>query len=373
MTRELPIGAAPGVMRTPRIVDVSITSRCNLRCRYCYFFDNPAVAYEDQPTEEWVQFFDELGRCGVMNVTLSGGEPLLREDLPTLIASIVRNRMRFSVLSNGGSIDDEIAALLFRSGRCDAVQVSVDGSGPKTHDLLRGKGSFEAAVRGIRTLRRHGVPTTARVTIHRHNVGDLEAIARLLLHDLGLPGFSTNASCCLGTCQEHAGEVLLDTQQWQLAMETLLRLAEEHEQRITAMAGPLYTARRWREMEQARLGQKPPFPNGGSLTGCGCASVKIAVRPDGVIVPCTMLPHLELGRINRTPLVEVWQTSPDLNSLRQRATKRLMEFEFCTDCDYMPYCTGECPAVAYSLTGQVDHPSPDVCLRRYLADGGAIV
>ncbi|TFH33417.1 MAG: radical SAM protein, partial [Anaerolineales bacterium] len=80
------------VMRMPRNVDVEITARCNLRCRYCYFFNNPEVEYRDLPTEKWLTFFDELGRSGVMRLTLAGGEPFIREDLPELWEGIVRNR-----------------------------------------------------------------------------------------------------------------------------------------------------------------------------------------------------------------------------------------------------------------------------------------
>src|SRR4030042_6760590 len=85
---------APKVMRPPRTLDIDITARCNLRCRYCYFFHNPAVEYRDLPTDEWLKFFDELGSLGVMDVTLAGGEPFIREDLPVLLPGIVRNRMR---------------------------------------------------------------------------------------------------------------------------------------------------------------------------------------------------------------------------------------------------------------------------------------
>ena len=86
----------------------------------------------------------------------------------------------------------------------------MDGSRPEIHDACRGQGSFAAAVRGIRTLQRHGVPVTVRVTIHRHNVHDLEATARFLLEELGLPSFGTNAAGYLGACRRNAGQVLLD-------------------------------------------------------------------------------------------------------------------------------------------------------------------
>jgi SynChlorMet cassette radical SAM/SPASM protein ScmE len=133
-------------MRTPRKLDIDITARCNLRCRYCYFFNNPAVEYRDLPTEEWLKFFDELGGLGVMDVTLAGGEPFIREDLITLLEGLVRNRMRFTLLSNGALIDDGMAAFIARTGRCDCVQISVDGSCAAVHDTCRGKGSFDRTI-----------------------------------------------------------------------------------------------------------------------------------------------------------------------------------------------------------------------------------
>ena len=369
---EKTLAPAPQVMRTPRSVEIAITSRCNLRCRYCYFFDNPEMQYADLPGSEWLRFFDELGRCAVMDVTLAGGEPFFREDLPALIEGIVRNRMRFGVLSNGMLIDDDIAAFISRTGRCDYVQVSVDGSQPSSHDVARGKGSFSGAIRGIETLRRHRVRATVRVTIHRYNVRDLDDIARLLLDDLGLPGFSTNSAGYLGSCQQHAEELLLSPEQRMEALETLVRLAAKYTGRITATAGPLSEARMWREMEDARARNLPPFANGGCLTSCGCPLSKISVCADGTIVPCSMLAHIKLGRVNRDSLLGIWQHSTGLHGLRQRARISLQQFDFCAGCAYIPYCTGSCPALAYTLTGMVDHPSPDVCLRRFLEDGGRI-
>ncbi len=360
------------VMHTPRSVDIEITSRCNLRCRYCYYFDNPAVQYRDLPTEEWLKFFDELGRCAVMNVTLQGGEPFICTDLPELIDGIVRNRMRFDILSNGALIDDDIAAYIADTGRCDSVQVSVDGSGPDAHDACRGEGSFEGAIMGIHTLRRHGVSVAVRVTIHRHNVHDLEAIAHLLIEDIGLAGFSTNSAGYLGSCRQNADQVLLNIQDRMEAMETLLRLSERYNGCISAQAGPLAEAQMWCEMEGARKKDAPFFPNGGYLTGCGCHNSKINVRADGAITPCSMLPQMELGRINQDSLTEVWQNHPDLNRLRLRHTIPLTEFEFCAGCPYIPYCTGNCPGLAYTITGQVDHPSPDACLRKFLKEGGKL-
>jgi SynChlorMet cassette radical SAM/SPASM protein ScmE len=187
-----------------------------------------------------------------------------------------------------------------------------------------------------------------------------------------LSSFGTNSAGYLGSCRVHADEVMLTTEERQVAMEALLHLAEKYPGCIQASAGPLSEARMWRRMEEARASGAPPFPNGGRLTGCGCHSNKIAIRADGTIIPCNMLPHIELGRINRDSLAELWQQAPALNELRTRYSIPLAEFEFCADCPYIPYCTGNCPALAYNLIGQVNHPSPDACLRHFLADGGSL-
>ncbi|MCJ7611851.1 MAG: SynChlorMet cassette radical SAM/SPASM protein ScmE [Candidatus Aminicenantes bacterium] len=359
------------VMRTPKTVDIDITDRCNLRCRYCYFFSSSADV-KDLPQEEWLKFFEELNRCAVTAACLAGGEPFIRDDLKDILAGIVRNRMRFSILSNGTLINDDIAAFIASTRRCDYVQVSIDGSIPITHDSFRGKGSFYKAVEGIRCLQRNKVAVAVRVTIHRQNVHDLENIAKLLLEDIGLPAFSTNSAGYMGLCQKNTEQVQLSTEDRHLAMTTLLKLIKKYGERINATAGPLAEARGWREMEEARRRGLESLPDRGYLVGCGCTFDKIAVRADGAIVPCNMLSHIELGRINRDSLADIWQNHEAIWKIRERRAIPLSRFDFCRGCDYIHYCTGNCPALAYSLLGEVDHPSPDACLRKYLAEGGKL-
>lgn len=360
------------LMKTPKKMDIAITNRCNLRCRYCYHFESAEDAGKDLSLEEWFRFFDELKRCAVMNLTLAGGEPFIREDLREFIDGIVKNRMRFSILSNGTLITDEMAVYLKSTKRCDYVQVSIDGSVPMTHDACRGQGSFVRAVNGIRALRRHGVPVAVRVTIHRKNVHDLEGVARLLLEDLGLPNFSTNSASHLGLCRKNAEQVQLTAEERTVAMEVLLKLTARYNGRISATAGPLAEARGWLEMEDASQRGIPSMAGKGSLTGCGVARDSLAVRPDGVVVPCTMLPHIELGRINEDSVQAVWQNHPRLKALRNRHLIPLSRFAFCEGCEYINYCAGSCPGLAYTLTGKDEHPDPDSCLRNFLREGGRL-
>jgi len=360
------------IIHSPRSLDLDITNRCNLRCEYCYHFSSPGDVDKDLPKTEWLKFFEELNRCAVMNVTLAGGEPFFRKDLKELIEGIVENRMRFSILSNGTLITDDMAAYLFSTNRCDGVQVSIDGSKPETHDAIRGKGSFLKAVAGITLLQEYHVPVQIRVTVNRHNVFDLEAIAGLLLEDLQLPGFSTNAASYMGLCKQNIDKIGLSIEDRTIAMEALLRLNKKYNNGISAQAGPLAEAIRWSEMEMARRNGKKKTSIGGSLTACGCVMEKMAVRADGVMTPCTMLSHIELGRINKDDLKEVWQNHPEMQKVRVRVSIPLSDFKFCRGCDYINYCTGNCPGLAYTIVGEVNHPSPDACLKRFLDGGGKI-
>lgn len=363
---------AMNVMNTPRSLDLEITTRCNLRCKYCSHFSTAGDVHKDLPGEEWLNFFKELNECSVLNVTLEGGEPFCREDLKDLLKGIVKNRMRFDVLSNGTMITDEMAAFIYSTGRCDGIQVSIDGSGPETHDSFRGEGNFSRAVTGIEILKRHNIPVSVRVTIHRKNFDDLDRIAEFLLDKIGLPDFSTNSASFLGLCRKNSEKVQLKPVERSLVMKKLIDLNKKYNDRISATAGPLADARSWAIMEQARKEGRANIPGRGYLRGCGGPNDKLAVRADGVIIPCSQMPHIELGRINRDSLREIWIKHPELERLRNRVNIPLMDFEFCRGCDYIEYCSGNCPALAHSYTGMENHPSPDGCLRLFLENGGIL-
>ncbi len=362
----------PVAINSPRSVDLDITNWCNLQCKYCSHFTSSGDTGRDLPAEEWLQFFEELNACATMEVCLCGGEPFFRKDIREIIEGIVRNRMRFSIATNGTLITDEMASFIASTRRCSSVQVSLDGSIATTHDAMRGEGSFKSAIRGVEYLRKHGVSTTVRVTIHKKNVGDLEAIAGFLLEEMALPDFSTNSACYMGLCRKNADQVVLDAGERTAAMATLLALAKKYAGAIGATAGPLAEARDWLEMERARREGLPALPGRGYLTGCNGPRTKMAVRSDGAMIPCAQLGHLSLGRINKDNLKEVWQTHPELQRLRDRQDIPLHEFEFCAGCPYLNYCTGGCPALAYPVFGRENHPSSYSCLREFLKEGGTL-
>ncbi len=359
------------VMRTPRSLDLEITSRCNANCRYCYYLNNPDVDYTDLPTRTWLSFFSELARCQVMNVTLQGGEPLIREDFLTLVDGVVSNRMRFSVLTNGSLMSPQIATHLKSTGRCDQVQVSLDGSSANIHEKLRGEGTFAPALAAIRLLQDFEIPVTVRVTIHPDNVEDLESVTRLLLDELKLPSFSTNAASSLGSSLKYGAESLLTPLDRLKAMRSLAKLEAAYPGRILASAGPLADWHTFHAMEEARRNEQP-IPGRGRLVGCGCIFDRLAVRSDGAIIPCVMLPQMVLGQIEEDRLDDVWKDSQALQQMRSRCSVPLTTFDGCHDCPWLESCTGNCPGTAYSLTGEVNRPCPDTCLRRFHNDISAL-
>lgn len=360
------------VLRTPRAVDLLITNKCNLRCSYCSHFSSDGAENEDLPTGEWLAFFEELNGCAVFEASFGGGEPFTRDDLGELIAGVVKNRMRFCILSNGSLVTDEMAAFIASTGRCNGVQISIDGSFPGTHDVFRGDGAFERAVAGLMRIRNHRIPVTARVTIHRHNVDELERIARFLLEEIKLCHITTNSASYVGLCRDNSDEIQLSVEQISNAMTTLLRLESRYPGRISAFAGPHANAKQWLLMEKARRERQAAHPDCGHLTSCGGVFSKIAVRADGVIVPCVQLGHIELGRINRDDIRTVWQSHPKIVALRARCSIPLDSFSFCSGCEYIPYCRGNCPALAQSIVGDENHPSPESCLREFLESGGRL-
>jgi SynChlorMet cassette radical SAM/SPASM protein ScmE len=362
----------PRLWKAPRTIDLAITNKCNLRCKYCYYFTSPADVGKDLPLNEWLQFFEELNRCNVMNVVIGGGEPFCRADLKEIIEGVSKNRMRYIILSNGTLITDEMAKFIASTHRCDRIQVSIDGSIPATHDVCRGSGSFDRAMEGIQCLKRNNIPIDVRVTVHRYNIADLENTAHLLLDEIGLRAFSTNSASYIGKSIQNSEQVMLTPEESSLAIKTLIDLEKKYKGRIHAKAGPLAMGKTWMAMEKARCNGQPYLSNRGYLVVCSNVMRKMAIRADGVMIPCNQMGHIELGRINIDSLQEVWLNHPEMRRLRERSKIPLSNFEFCSGCNYINYCSGGCPAMAYCYFGEEDHPSLDTCLKRFLEAGGRL-
>ncbi len=355
----------PGLRRFPKSIDLSITGRCNLKCRYCFYADE-MTALSDMPAERWHALFEELGRLGVQNVCLSGGEVFTRPDLFELIDGVIANKMRYSMLTNGTLISEDTLKE-FEQGkrrlRLDSIQVSIDGSSAEIHDKSRPPKSFDRALRGLRLLKQAKFPVTVRVTVNRANVDDLPNVARLLLEDVGLGGFSTNEADQMGSARCYGYSTVLTRSERKQAMETLAGLNKKYEGRISATAGPLALASNFAEIDEARAQGKTGFPGRGTLCSCGGVFNKLAILHDGTIVPCNMLPKLVMGVFGHQSLTEVWRNSPAINVVRYRRQIPMLSLPTCKGCSYAGFCSGGCPGSVMAKFDKLNTRDPLVCYR----------
>jgi SynChlorMet cassette radical SAM/SPASM protein ScmE len=355
----------PGLMRFPKSVDLSLTGRCNLKCRYCFYADE-MTALNDMPAERWQALFKELGTLGVQNVCLSGGEVFTRPDLFELLDGVIANKMRYSILTNGTLITEDTLeefAKGKRRLRMDSIQVSIDGSCAEVHDKSRPPKSFDRALRGLRLLKQANFPVTVRVTVNRANVNDLPNIARLLLEDVGLGGFSTNEADQMGSARCYGDSTVLTHSERKQAMETLAKLNKQYGGRISATAGPLASATNFAQIEEAVAQGKTGFPGRGTLCSCGGVFQKLAILHDGTIVPCNMLPKLVMGVYGHQSLAEVWHNSPAINVVRYRRWIPITSLPECKDCSYAGFCAGGCPASVMAKFDRLNACDPLVCYR----------
>ena len=362
----------PRTLSSPSSVDISITGRCNLECRYC-FYSGEMAALKDLSTEQWKTIMKKLCAARVMRATLTGGEVFTRSDFYDILDSLIKNRMRYSVLTNGTLIDEKSIELLGegkRRIRMDSIQVSIDGSCARVHNRSR-PDSFQRAVRGLRLLVKNGFPATTRVTLSKHNIHDIENIAELLLDDIGLPSISTNEASPIGTGCTYKEEVALDHVETLEAGLKLEELNRKYSGRLTANAGPQARLRMYREMEDAaRSGENTGRWRMGSLSSCGGVFNKISILHDGTVTPCSMLHALGMGNALEDDLVELWLNSPVIAEVRERYIVPLSSIQGCRECPWKEYCNGGCPGIVQEMEGSLMAVSRRGCYRDFLKANG---
>lgn len=167
--------------RTLPILLAFLTHRCNLSCAMCGVGHLPtADGAAELDTDGWRAVFDAAGRLRTRIVSISGGEVLLRADLYDLIAHARSRGMAVHVCTNATLIDASVAGAL-RDAGAHTVSLSLDGHDAASHDALRGGGSFDATVRGIRALREcaPGVRLGVNVLLSRRNHREAPAVVEL--------------------------------------------------------------------------------------------------------------------------------------------------------------------------------------------------
>lgn len=131
---------------------MQITNRCNMTCSFCDFWPHPAPKQDELTVEEFARLSDELSSIGCFLISIEGGEPMVRKDLPAIIAALSRHHLT-ALFTNGWFVTKESAQTLWAAG-LTAASVSIDYASADKHDAKRGlPGATERAWRAVETLR----------------------------------------------------------------------------------------------------------------------------------------------------------------------------------------------------------------------------
>ncbi|MDA8164972.1 MAG: radical SAM protein [Desulfobacteraceae bacterium] len=316
-----------------------LTERCNLRCRHCYqtgrrqdeLATAEALAFIDEAAETVAAWSGLYGLQFASSFSITGGEPLLRPDLFELLAAMRARGFGVNLLSNGTLIDRGKAERLRELG-VGAVQVSLEGP-PAVNDAVRGAGSFEAAVRGVKHLAAAGLAVTLNMTLSRLNAGAFEEMPGLAA-SLGARRLGFARLVPAGRGRGLLGDALTPGE-----LERLYRrIAALPEQGVELVCGdPLF----------ARFREETTAEDQGDIPVAGCAAglSGFTVVPNGTVMPCRRLP-IPIGSIKEDSIRELWASAPLLERLRDRGRYQ----GACGDCPRWALCRG-CRAVAYAFAG----------------------
>ncbi len=312
-----------------------LTERCNLKCAHCYQTGGRSEelrleeirAVVDEVAETlcvWTEVYD-MSFSSSFNIT--GGEPMLRQDIFRVIEAVRRRGFDTFLLSNGILMTREAAAEFAGLG-VKGVQVSMEGT-EKVHDSIRGKGSFSSSVKGIRNLLDAGLNVTINATLSEINAGDFMRLVELAL-SLGVQrlGFSrlVPSGRGLGLLDK-----MMSAEKVREAYEEILSLRPKGLEIVTG--DPVASQMNCRPADSS-------VPTGG----CAAGVSGLTFLPDGTIVPCRRL-FIPIGNIRKDRIREVWATSPVLEAIRDRGRYKGK----CGRCSRWAGCRG-CRAIAYAYS-----------------------
>lgn len=335
---------APSPAPPPRLLFWETTSRCNLACVHCRRLDvAEALAANDLTTAQALTLIDQIAAMGKPVLVLSGGEPLSRPDIFLLARRAWDLDIPVALASNGTLIDAPMARRI-RAAGIRRVAVSLDGADAATHDGFRGQaGSWAQALAGIAAVRAEGVEVQINATIARHNFGQEQAIYDLA-ESCGAAALHLFMLVPVGCGAQIKESHTLTPGEMERILRWLTERARAGPLQVRATCAPQY----YRILEQQ--GVKPaerPDPSGlhGHTKGCLAGTGVGFISHTGEVFPCGYLP-LSAGNVTETPLPDLWQQAPLLQSLR-----RPQDLEGkCGDCEFAARCGG-CRARAYFATG----------------------
>lgn len=350
-------GARTARERRPVVV-WNCTRRCNLACAHCYS-DSDSRVHPELSTEEGLALLEDLAEFRVPALLFSGGEPLIRPDVFTLIARARELSLPVTLSSNGTLITPERAKRLAELG-VRYVGVSLDGIGA-VHDAHRGRrGAFDRTIRGIRALRAEGVTTGVRITLTPAAIEALpDLIALIEREDIGRACFYHLVPAGRGTAQP-----TVDPRIVRGALDTIFStarrwIAEGRAIEVLTVDNPadgpalaMWAAEHAPE-RVAAITEALSW-NGGAANGAGRALASIDW--EGRVRPDQFWPGDPLDTVRNRPLSRIWSEPPESLSRIRRRSERVGGR--CTDCRWRTMCGGGLASRALAVTGRLESPDP---------------
>jgi pyrroloquinoline quinone biosynthesis protein E len=317
-----------------------LTYRCPLQCPYC---SNPlelAAYRQELETEHWLRVIDEAAALGILHIHFSGGEPLLRADLPVLVDA-ARKAGLYSNLITSATLFNRTKALALREAGLDSVQISFQADEPVLANHIAGTQAHAKKLEAAALTKELGWPLTINVVVHRLNIDRFPEIIEFA-HALGAERLELAHTQYYG---------------WALRNRATLLPSEEQLRRADAAV----------EDARARLGntlqilhvipdyyEKYPKP---CMNGWG--STHLTVAPTGVVLPCpaaAAIRTLKFDNVRDHSLGWIWRDSPGFNAYRGEAWMQSP----CATCPRRTIDFGGCRCQAFLVTGDAAATDP-VC------------
>ncbi|MEJ8822826.1 pyrroloquinoline quinone biosynthesis protein PqqE [Variovorax humicola] len=327
--------ASPG---PPLWLLAELTYRCPLHCVFCFNPIDFARQEEELQTEDWFRVLQQGRELGAVQLGLSGGEPLVRDDLEEIVAEAHRLGYYTNLLTSGVGLTAERAVRLKAAG-LDHVQLSFQDSTKEMNDFLSHTKTFDLKSRVAKIIKDQGWPMVLNVVIHRMNIDHIDRIIGMAA-DLGAEYLE-----------------LANTQYYSWAFLNRDQLLPTHAQ--------LKQAERTTDVWRARMGERmriffvAPDYHEGRAKKCvnGWGNMFLTVAPDGTALPChtaKMLPGLSFPNVRAHDLRHIWVESEGFN--RYRGTGWMKEP--CSSCEFKEVDLGGCRCQAYLLANDPDVADP---------------
>jgi Fe-coproporphyrin III synthase len=342
------------------VVVWNITRSCNLRCMHCYAHAVTKPNESEFSKEQVTKVIDDLARFGAPVILFSGGEPLMRPDLPDIAAYAVDKGMRAVISTNGTLITGKKAKELKNIG-LSYVGVSLDGL-EEVNDHFRGmKGAFENAIKGIRNCQEVGLKVGLRFTINRLNVGEIGSIFDLL-EEMDIPRVCFYHLVYAGRGSELVSEDLTHADSRKALDLIIDRTKDLHERSKPKEVltvdnhadGPYLYLRMLKEKSprSSEVLELLKMNEGNSSgRGIGCISWDGSVHAD------QFWRHYTFGNVLERPFSEIWKdlSNPLMAGLKDK--KKHVKGR-CAACRWLDICGGNFRVRAEAVTGDVWAPDP---------------